>query len=79
MTPIRERIIASVERLQRYAQPEAWTPESIAAQILTDIPEIAGLDGLHCRDCGGNLTELDLATRDGLCTLCRDITEAVPA
>lgn len=75
---IRERMLDAVAKLRRYSEPEAWTDEEIVSAILVEIPEIAGLDGLHCRECGGNLTELDLASRDGLCALCRDVYEAVP-
>jgi len=44
-----------------------------------DVPEIASLDGLKCRECGANQTELDQIIGDGLCQLCRDVPEAVPA
>lgn len=79
MIPIRDRIVSAIDDLRRYHPAEAWTADEIADKILVEIPEIRGLDGLQCRDCGGNLTELDVASRDGLCTLCRDIAEAVPA
>jgi hypothetical protein len=76
---IRERMLESVERLHRYATPDKWSPETIVQQILVDIPEIAALDGLKCRDCGANQTELDQIMGDGLCDFCRDTGQAVPA
>lgn len=78
---IRQRLIDSITHLHRYTTPDNWTPESIAQQILSDIPEIAALDGLKCRDCGANQSELDQIIGDGLCDLCRDVDEyqAVPA
>lgn len=80
MTTIRERMLESVEKLRRYATSDMWTPDTIVQQILIDIPEIAALDGLKCRDCGANQTELDTVIGDGLCDLCRDTgeQEAVP-
>ena len=76
---IRDRMLEAVAQLRRYSEPDRRTAEEIVDAILVAVPEIRGLDGLHCRDCGGNLTELDLATKDGLCALCRDVAEAVPA
>jgi hypothetical protein len=78
---IRDRMIESVQQLRRYNTPDQWTPETIVAQLLIDVPEIAALDGLQCRDCGANQTELDRVIGDGLCDLCRDTDElqAVPA
>lgn len=76
---IRDRITESIAKLARYTTPDKWTPETITAQILMDIPEIAALDGVKCRDCGANLTELDHVIADGLCDLCRDTSaQAVP-
>lgn len=77
---IRDRLIESIKKLERYSSSANWTPEGLAAQILMDIPEIAALDGLRCRDCGANQTELDTVIGDGLCELCRDTDQqAVPA
>ena len=77
---IRQRLVDSITKLQRYSTPDKWTAETIAAQILMDIPEVAGLDGLKCRECGANQTELDTVIGDGLCDLCRDVdAQAVPA
>ena len=76
---IRTRMVESVDKLRRYGDPETWTPETIVQQILMDVPEIASLDGLKCRECGANQTELDQIIGDGLCQLCRDVPEAVPA
>jgi hypothetical protein len=76
---IRVRMLESVEKLRRYSTPDKWTPETIVEQILVDNPDIAALDGLRCRDCGANQTELDQIMGDGLCDLCRDTGQAVPA
>lgn len=65
-------MVESVEKLRRYSTPDKWTAETIVQQILMDIPEIGSLDGLKCRDCGANQTELDQIMGDGLCDLCRD-------
>lgn len=77
---IRTRMLESVEKLKRYTTPDNWTADAIVTQLLLDMPEIAALDGLKCRDCGANQTELDQIIGDGLCVLCRDTeeTHAVP-
>ena len=76
---IRDDIINAVASLRRYTTADQWTDEQIADAILLAVPQIRGLDGLHCHECGGNLTELDLVLSDGLCGLCRDVQQAVPA
>lgn len=76
---IRNRLIDAVDQLRRYTTPVLWTNEDIADAILSAIPEVAAIDGLKCRDCGANQTELDQIVGDGLCDLCRDTAQAVPA
>lgn len=76
---IRDRLIEAVDQLRRYTTPDQWTNEQIADAILTAIPEVAAIDGLKCRDCGANQSELDQIIGDGLCDLCRDTAEAIPA
>lgn len=72
---IRTRMLKSVEKLKRYTTPDNWTADAIVTQLLLDLPEIAALDGLKCRDCGANQTELDQIIGDGLCVLCRETEE----
>ena len=76
---IRDRIINAITETRRYRPVEECTPDVLADAILTAVPEIAGIDGLKCRDCGANQTELDQIIGDGLCDLCRDTAQAVPA
>lgn len=74
---IRDRITTAIADHRRYASLEDHTPEQLADAILAAVPEIAALEQQRCRECGGNLVELDLALGEGLCALCRDVAGAV--